>query len=99
MKQIQKFENLGQALLNGGVVTAIFNMFKGRFTFAAIVFSIVGIYGWLHLGRDLTSFALFITPIQALLGAKSFHEDWLAYKHRQLDIQCGNKDVDQSASS
>jgi cell division protein FtsL len=47
----------------------------GRCTFFALVFSAVGLYGWLHLNRDLTSFALFAGAIQALLLAHSYKQD------------------------
>jgi hypothetical protein len=57
-----------------GAVSAFFNMFQGRCTFAAICFSITGMYGWLH-GKDLTSFALFVTAVQGLLVLHSAKED------------------------
>jgi len=63
-----------QNAVQGGVATAFFNFFMGRCTFAAICFSIAGVYGWLH-GRDLTSFALFVTAIQGLLVLHSWKED------------------------
>lgn len=59
----------------GGAAARFFGLFQGRCTFFAIVFSIVGLYGWLVLNRDLTSFALFAGSIQALLIAHSWKED------------------------
>jgi hypothetical protein len=88
-----KLQAATQAILNGGAASTIFNLFLGRFTFAAIVFSIVGIYGWLHLGRDLTSYALFVGAIQALLAVHSFKEDHFAFKNRQLDMQQGTNNA------
>lgn len=58
----------------GGIISLVFNFFMGRCTFAAIIFSIFGVYGWLH-GRDLTSYALFVTAIQGLLVLHSWKED------------------------
>ena len=63
-----------QAVTTGGVATGFFGIFQGRCTFAAICFAVAGIYGWLH-GRDLTSFALFITAEQGLLILHSWKED------------------------
>lgn len=81
-----RLQNSGQAVLNGGIAAFIFNLFLGRCTFAAVVFSIIGVYGWLH-GRDLTSYAVFVTSIQGLLVVHSIKEDLFEYKHRQLDQQ------------
>ena len=64
-----------QNATTGGVASRFFGLFQGRCTFFAIVFSIVGLYGWLVLNRDLTSFALFAGSIQALLIAHSWKED------------------------
>lgn len=64
----------GQSLAAGNVASTFFNMFQGRCTFAAICFSTAGIYGWLH-GKDLTSFALFVTAVQGLLVLHSWKED------------------------
>jgi len=59
---------------NGGLAAAFFGIFQGRCTFAAIVFSAVGIYGWLH-GKDLTAYVAFVTAIQGLLVVHSWKED------------------------
>lgn len=59
---------------NGGIVSSFFNFFMGRCTFAAIVFSIIGVYGWLH-GKDLTSYAIFVGAIQSLLVLHSWKSD------------------------
>lgn len=87
MQLSPKINSAAQAVLNGGVASTIFNIFRGRFTFAAIVFSAIGIYGWLHLNRDLTSYALLVGAVQTLLACHSVKEDWRDFKNRQLDIQ------------
>ena len=74
-----------QSLTTGGAATAVFGIFQGRCTFAAICFAVFGVYGWLH-GRDLTSYALFVTAIQGLLVIHSWKED---IKERQ-QVQKGD---------
>lgn len=69
-----KLVTLAQNAIQGGVATTFFNFFQGRCTFAAICFSVTGVYGWLH-GKDLTSYALFVTAIQGLLVLHSWKED------------------------
>ena len=71
---MDRLKRMGMMLASGGVASAFFNVFQGRCTFAAICFSVVGIYGWLQ-GRDLTSFALFVTAVQGLLVLHSWKED------------------------
>lgn len=93
MRLPPKINSAAQAVLNGGVASTIFNIFRGRFTFAAIVFSTIGIYGWLHLNRDLTSYALFVGSVQTLLAVHSCKEDWRDYKNRQLNMQQQNTTV------
>ena len=73
-------------VIAGGATASFFNFFQGRATAFAIVFAIVGIVGFLR-GKDLTSFALFVTAVQGFVFAHSCKEDWNDYKHRQLDIQ------------
>jgi uncharacterized membrane protein YedE/YeeE len=63
-----------QRVVTGGAASTFFNIFQGRCTFAAICFSTAGVYGWLH-GRDLTSFAMFVTAVQGLLVLHSWKED------------------------
>jgi len=72
----------------GGVASTFFNLFQGRCTFAAICFSIAGVYGWLH-GKDLTSFALFVTSVQGLLVLHSWKED-VAEQHQIVKQQSQN---------
>jgi|ERR1700693_507779 len=70
--------------MQGGAIQKFFRFFNGRTTFFAIAFSIAGVYGWLILGRDLTSFALFAGAIQTLLTFKSGLQD---YHDRQMQNQ------------
>jgi hypothetical protein len=63
-----------EKITTGETASTFFNIFQGRCTFAAIIFSATGVYGWLH-GRDLTSYALFVTAVQGLLVLHSWKED------------------------
>jgi hypothetical protein len=72
--------------ISGGFASRFFGLFMGRCTFFAIAFSAVGLYGWLILGRDLTSFALFAGAIQALLLAHSYKQD-IAQQQAQQQTQ------------
>ncbi len=74
MKIPDKVAKAFQAATQAGVIAPLFNMFQGRCTFFAIVFSIVGIIGWIK-GKDLTSYALFVTAIQGLLVLHSWKEE------------------------
>jgi len=74
MKIPDKVGKAFQAVTQAGVIAPLFNAFQGRCTFFACLFTIVGIYGWLH-GKDLTSYALFVTAIQGLLVLHSWKED------------------------
>jgi hypothetical protein len=71
----KRVQDIARSALNGGAISQFFNFFMGRCTFFAIVFSIIGIYGWLKLGRDLTSYSLFVTAIQGLLVLHSWKQD------------------------
>ena len=82
----QHIKNAGLAVVNGGIAAFIFNLFLGRCTFAAVIFSIIGVYGWLH-GRDLTSYAVFVTAIQGLLVLHSAKEDYFEDRRMQSEIQ------------
>jgi hypothetical protein len=72
----EKAQDTALKAMQGGAMSAFFGFWNGRCTFFATAFSIVGVYGWLVLGRDLTSFALFAGAIQALLLAHSAKEDY-----------------------
>ena len=72
-----------QRAMQGHAVTAFFGFWNGRCTFFAILFSAVGIYGWLVLNRDLTSFAVFAGAMQALLVAHSAKEDYTQIQKQQ----------------
>jgi hypothetical protein len=80
------FERIKQKAIsgmNGGVMQKFFGFWNGRCTFFAIAFSVVGCYGWLVLGRDMTSFALFAGAMQSLLLAHSAKEDYVAQQQTQ----------------
>jgi hypothetical protein len=74
---------VAQKVMQGGAVRSFFGFWNGRCTFFACAFSVVGVYGWLVLNRDLTSFALFAGAIQALLVAHSWKEDVAAQNQAQ----------------
>jgi hypothetical protein len=76
-----------QSAISGNYAAAFFRLWMGRCTFFAIAFSVVGLYGWLVLARDLTSFALFAGSIQALLLAHSYKEDVAAQNQAQVQQQ------------
>lgn len=81
-----------QSITSGSTASTFFNIFQGRCTFAAICFSTAGVYGWLH-GRDLTSFALFVTAVQGLLVLHSWKEDVVEQKqiwHQNDNSQPGD---------
>lgn len=63
-----------QTATKAGAIAPLFNIFQGRCTFFACLFSSTGVYGWLH-GKDLTSYALFVTAVQGLLVLHSWKED------------------------
>ena len=86
-----RLQALAVKVLSGGAASTFFNIFLGRFTCAAIIFSTIGIYGWLHLNRDLTSYALFVAAIQTLLAVHSTKEDYFEMRKRQDDEQNGGK--------
>lgn len=71
-----RLAKLFHTVVYGEAASGFFGIFQGRCTFFAIAFSAVGCYGWLVLGRDLTSFALFAGAIQALLVVRSASQDY-----------------------
>lgn len=81
----QEIKNGFTSLTTGGVLAAIFGIFQGRCTFAAIGFSGIGIYGWLH-GKDLTSFSIFVASIQALLVLHSWKSDIHEQRTARLEM-------------
>jgi hypothetical protein len=86
MKIPEKVAKLFQSAINGNVAAKFFGLWMGRCTFFSIVFSVVGLYGWLRLNRDLTSFALFAGAIQALLLAHSYKQDVASQKQDQSQV-------------
>jgi hypothetical protein len=83
---LREIKQWAQVLISGDVASALFGVFQGRCTFFALAFSAVGCYGWLVLGRDLSSFALFAGAIQALLVVRSASQD---YHERQTQKSLG----------
>jgi hypothetical protein len=81
-----KFQTAFQEVTTGNVASTFFNIFQGRCTFAAICFSIAGVYGWLH-GKDLTSFALFVTAVQGLLVLHSAKEDLHEQRMAEMELR------------
>lgn len=85
MKISPKIVSVIQNAMRGSVASTIFNLFMGRCTFFAILFSSIGIYGWLK-GRDLTSYAIFVTAIQGLLVAHSLKQDIHDQRMARLEL-------------
>ena len=67
-----------------GLTASVFTFFQGRATAFAIVFTAVGIYGFLR-HYDLTSFAAFVAAIFTGVVGHSIKEDYFQLRHRQLD--------------
>lgn len=76
MRIPDKAITVAQKAMQGGAMSAFFGFWNGRCTFFASAFSIIGVYGWLVLDRDLTSFAVFAGAIQALLVVRSASQDY-----------------------
>jgi hypothetical protein len=96
MKIPAKAKSIIQSILAGGVASTIFNLFMGRCTTAAIIFSIIGIYGWFK-GHDIAAFATFIGSIQALLVLHSWKEDVHERKMAELELRKGQADGKDSS--
>lgn len=79
--EIKKYLAPFAPIFQYGPVAAVFTLFQGRATTFAIVFSGVGIYGFLHQ-YNLTSFTMFVTAIQALVFAHSIKEDYFTIKQQ-----------------
>jgi len=88
---------VAQKAMQGGAVRSFFGFWNGKCTFFAIVFSVIGVYGWLVLNRDLTSFALFAGAVQALLTVHSIKEDHFQAQ-AQVQQQNVNVVVDNAAA-
>ncbi len=67
-----------------GLTASFFTFFQGRSTFFAIVFTVCGLIGFFKR-YDLTSYALFVGAIQAMVVAHSAKEDWFSAKQYQRD--------------
>lgn len=86
MQLSPKLEAKAQTIMQGGAIQKFFGFWNGRCTFFAIAFSVIGCYGWLVAGRDLTSFALFAGSVQALLVAHSAKEDYFQQQNQQQSV-------------
>jgi hypothetical protein len=71
-KDIQSAVELYKGL---GIVGSFFTAMQGRATAFAIVFTICGLIGFFKK-YDLTSYALFVGAIQAMVVAHSIKEDY-----------------------
>jgi hypothetical protein len=96
----KRVQDIAQRAFAGGAVSKFFGFWNGRCTFFAIAFSVVGLYGWLVLNRDLTSFALFAGAMQSLLIAHSAKEDYFQGQQQQQSTQVVNNiTVDPSVAT
>jgi hypothetical protein len=82
-KMNQRIKDAAIGFTYGKAASAFFGVFQGRCTFFAIAFSVIGCYGWIVLGRDLTSFALFAGAIQSLLVVHSWKSDIMEQREIQ----------------
>lgn len=109
MRLEDEAKKIFQSLTTGATASMFFNIFQGRCTFAAICFSVAGVYGWLN-GKDLTSFALFVTAVQGLLVVHSVKEDiheqrMAAFELQKMrrgdtiDLESGNDITSKQANS
>jgi hypothetical protein len=89
IKFFEKFLKKYKISLEYGPVAAFFSFWQGRCTFFACLFTVVGIWGFIH-HYDLTSFALFATAIQGLLVAHSIKEDYTSIKRQSQSTQVVN---------
>ena len=71
---IQVIEKILVGFTDGTAAAKFFGIFQGRCTLAAICFSTVGIYGWLH-GHELASYTAFVTVMQGMLVLHSWKSD------------------------
>jgi hypothetical protein len=79
-----------QSIKQSGVVAAVFNVFQGRFTTFAILFTVVGIR-LAFMGKLDANYALFIAAIQSLIAVHSFKEDWHEQRMEQLKLDAAPK--------
>lgn len=64
-----------------GVTASFFSFFQGRCTFFALLFTICGLIGFFK-HYDLTSYALFVGAIQAMIVGHSLKEDYFARRNK-----------------
>ena len=80
------------------IVAPLFNLFMGRCTFFAIVFTVCGLIGFFR-GKDLTSYSLFVGSIQALLVLHSWKSDIADQRAAQQQMQTTTVVVDTPPSN
>jgi len=81
-----------QKFTSGTVASAFFGIFQGRCTLAAICFSAVGVYGWLH-GKDLTSLTPFVIAVQGLLVVHSWKSDIHEQRMARVEMDRGRAKI------
>ena len=69
-----------------GFTASFFSFFQGRATAFAIVFTVCGLIGFFK-HYDLTSYALFVGAIQALVVGHSLKEDYFERKRKDDDTK------------
>lgn len=65
-----------------GITASFFSFLQGRATAFAIVFTVCGLIGFFRR-YDLTSYALFVGAIQAMVVGHSLKEDYFEMRKRQ----------------
>ena len=70
-----------------GVTASFFSWFQGRATFFAILFTICGLIGFFK-HYDLTSYALFVGAIQAMVVGHSLKEDYFEMRRNRDSQSC-----------
>ena len=70
-----------------GLTASFFSFFQGRATFFAILFTICGLIGFFK-HYDLTSYALFVGAIQAMVVGHSLKEDYFEMRRNRDSQSC-----------
>ena len=82
-------KNATSAYKDLGITASVFSFFQGRATFFALLFSGVGVYGFLK-HYDLTSYAIFCGAIFTGVVGHSLKEDYFQLRHRQINVAQAN---------
>ena len=70
-----------------GLTASFFSWFQGRATFFAILFTVCGLIGFFK-HYDLTSYALFVGAIQAMVVGHSLKEDYFEMRRNRDSQSC-----------